>query len=283
VLFRHAAREQRPFRHDLIFLPTWTPENLLKLARSYSAQVAVYSDQPLDSALLPFVDWVLSSQEEVHLLHPQLEKNYQLSPVPTPKKTNSALFLDRDGVVNVDHGFVSDPQQVELVPYISLLISSAQRQGKEVIIITNQSGIGRGYYSVEDFNRVMGRISELLIQDKATLDWIEFSPFHLENTDDRYRLGRQFRKPRPGMIHRAAQVRGIDVKISSMIGDRETDLKAAILAGVGKVYLLNGSPTPPELKDCQAWIETLQKKYNLTQLMDGIELRAIASLAEAEI
>jgi D-glycero-D-manno-heptose 1,7-bisphosphate phosphatase len=269
--------------HDVIFLRQWTPQDLLKLARQYSAQVAIFSEQAVDPDLMPFVDWVLPSEAEVRLLEPHLKKDEgEHTTAAVPKKTKSALFLDRDGVVNVDHGYVSDPKQVELIPYASLLISSAKQKGKEVIIITNQSGIGRGFYSEDDFNRVMDRISELLQQERASLDWIEFSPFHVENTHENYRLGRQFRKPRPGMIHRAAEKRGIELQSSTMVGDRVTDLKAAILAGVGKVFLYSGSTQPPELKECQAWTEALRTKFGLN-LMDGIQLRAITSLAEAEI
>jgi D-glycero-D-manno-heptose 1,7-bisphosphate phosphatase len=269
--------------HDVVFLKNWTSQDLLKLARQYSAQVAIHSKEELDPALMPFVDWVLSKDDEVQAFEQQAQKSYDSTVnIHVPAKTKSALFLDRDGVVNVDHGYVSDPKQVELIPYASLLISSAKQKGKEVIIITNQSGIGRGFYSEDDFNRVMDRISELLQQERASLDWIEFSPFHVENTHENYRLGRQFRKPRPGMIHRAAEKRGIELQSSTMVGDRVTDLKAAILAGVGKVFLYSGSTQPPELKECQAWTEALRTKFGLN-LMDGIQLRAITSLAEAEI
>jgi D-glycero-D-manno-heptose 1,7-bisphosphate phosphatase len=269
--------------HDVVFLKNWTSQDLLKLARQYSAQVAIHSKEELDPALMPFVDWVLSKDDEVQAFEQQAQKSYDSTVnIHVPAKTKSALFLDRDGVVNVDHGYVSDPKQVELIPYASLLISSAKQKGKEVIIITNQSGIGRGFYSEDDFNRVMDRISELLQQERASLDWIEFSPFHVENTHENYRLGRQFRKPRPGMIHRAAEKRGIELQSSTMVGDRVTDLKAAILAGVGKVFLYSGSTHPPELKECQTWTEALRTKFGLN-LMDGIQLRAITSLAEAEI
>ena len=144
-----------------------------------------------------------------------------------------ALFLDRDGVINVDHGYVSRIEDFEFVEGILDFIKNAQEKGYLPIIVTNQSGIGRGYYKVEDFEKLtdwmIKRMREAGID--ITRDQVFFCPHDPEERCD-------CRKPMPGMFLEAARRFNIDMKNSWMIGDKPSDVEAAKAAGVGHTRLV---------------------------------------------
>jgi len=266
---------------DLIYLREWTPQDLLNIARTQGCQVAIYSMSSVPESLLPFFDWVISNEKEAHhfetqgISYPSKFRKPHLGETP-------ALFLDRDGVVNVDHGYVGDPLRVELIPHVAELVSKANQHHRKVIIVTNQSGIGRGFYTEENFKQVMNRISDLLNEDHAKIDFIEHSPYHPSAEKEEYRWGRQFRKPRPGMIHRAAQAQNIDLKNSRMIGDHVKDLMTAVLAGVGKIYLLATEEAMEIQMSFREWVSDLETNHHMPNLMDGIEFHTLSGLDEAE-
>ena len=270
---------------DVVLLQKWNAQDLLNLARTQICQVSIFAPVQLSETLSPFYDWCISEVSEFE----SLEKKSQGYPISSKQinkdksASKAALFLDRDGVVNVDHGYVGEPRDVELIPHIGQLISKANHAGREVIIVTNQSGIGRGYYSESSFNSVMNRIKELLDEDKARVDWIEHSSFHPNSEEEKFRWGRQFRKPRPGMLHQAAQSRNIDLRHSVMIGDHVKDLMTATLAGVGHIYLLATEEAESIQKSFKSWIRELEDHYRLNALMQGIEFQVISGLDEAKL
>ena len=167
------------------------------------------------------------------------------------------LFLDRDGVLNIDHGYVGDPKDVELVAGMGAWVAAKQKQGFQIVVVTNQSGIGRGLYSEADFQRVMSRLRELLRGEGASIDRIEFSPYHPESENLRFRFLRQFRKPRPGMIHSARQALGIDLSRSILVGDRSKDLMAGALAGIPNLVLLDSKAEGEGLASSSEGLEFL--------------------------
>jgi D-glycero-D-manno-heptose 1,7-bisphosphate phosphatase len=154
-----------------------------------------------------------------------------------------ALFLDRDGVINRDTGYVHQPDQVEFLDGIFELVAAAKRSGYLVVVVTNQAGIGRGYYSEEDFHALMQWMSARFVERQGSLDGIYFCPDHPEHGIGPYCRHSPLRKPAPGMILQAAADHAIDLPRSILVGDRDTDAVAAQAARVGTVLILGGTAT----------------------------------------
>jgi D-glycero-D-manno-heptose 1,7-bisphosphate phosphatase len=152
--------------------------------------------------------------------------------------TKRALFLDRDGVVNVDRGYVHKPEDVEFVDGIFELVSEAVRCGYLIVIVTNQAGIGRGLYSEQDFHGLMDWMKSEFESRQGRIDAVYFSPFHPEHGVGAYRRVSDCRKPAPGMIIRARHELDIDLSRSILIGDKQSDVDAGIKAGIGQVLRL---------------------------------------------
>jgi D-glycero-D-manno-heptose 1,7-bisphosphate phosphatase len=157
-----------------------------------------------------------------------------------------ALFLDRDGVVNCDEGYVSKPSEVRFVPGIFDLCRMAQSRQYKIVIVTNQSGIARGLYSEEDFHRLMQWMAERFASERIRLDAYYYCPHHPQKATERYLKDCPDRKPRPGMFLRAAREHEIELPRSVLVGDRCSDLQAGAAAGVGQLVLLAGT----EPKNC---------------------------------
>ncbi len=139
-----------------------------------------------------------------------------------------ALFLDRDGVINVDHGYVGRVEDFEFVEGILELIREAESEGYLPIVVTNQSGIGRGYYSEADFEKVTAHMLEKMREAGIGIgrEQVFFCPHAPEEQC-------ACRKPQPGMFLEAARRFDLDMPASWMIGDKATDIEAAEAAGVG--------------------------------------------------
>lgn len=150
-----------------------------------------------------------------------------------------ALFLDRDGVINVDHGYVHQPADFEFVDGIFDLTGAAQRLGYKIVVVTNQAGIGRGYYSEQQFLDLTQWMCAEFIQRQISISAVYHCPFHPVHGVGLYKRESDDRKPGPGMILRAAKELGLDLLRSAMIGDKMTDMEAATRAGVGLRILVN--------------------------------------------
>ena len=151
-----------------------------------------------------------------------------------------ALFLDRDGVVVEEVHFLHRPEDVRLVPGAAAVLAFARRQGIAVVLTTNQSGIARGLFGWEDFAATQGRLEALLAAEQAAFDMVLACPFHPEGNPP-YRGDHPCRKPRPGMLLRAAERLGIDLARSWVVGDRARDLEAGRAAGcAGGLHVLSG-------------------------------------------
>ena len=152
-----------------------------------------------------------------------------------------ALFLDRDGVVNIDHGYVWKKEDFEFVDGIFELCRAAKRVGYLILIITNQAGIGRGYYSEEDFARLTTWMRGEFEIKGVFIDDVYFCPFHPEQGVGKYKADSPCRKPRPGMILQAAEQHGIDLADSVLVGDKISDIEAGVAAGIGLNVLFRPS------------------------------------------
>jgi len=150
----------------------------------------------------------------------------------------AALFLDRDGVINVDLAYVYRPEEFDFIPGIFDLVRMAHEREYLVVIVTNQAGIGRGYYTEEDFHLLMNWVKEQFFRQGGHIDGVYFCPCHPEHGVGVYRKESEFRKPAPGMFLAAASELGIDLISSVMIGDKLSDMQAALAAGVGTCLYL---------------------------------------------
>ncbi|WP_228710657.1 D-glycero-beta-D-manno-heptose 1,7-bisphosphate 7-phosphatase [Saccharobesus litoralis] len=178
---------------------------------------------------------------------------------------NKALFLDRDGVINFDHGYVSQIDQFEFIDGIFEICQAAQAKGYSLIIVTNQSGIGRGYFSQHDFDVLTEWMVDQFAANDVQINDIMFCPHHPEKAVNEYKTDCDCRKPKPGMILEAAQRQGINIAKSIMIGDKISDMKAADLAGVGTRILLDShySRGQDDLGLATHRIEALNEIFNL--------------------
>ncbi|MFN3521145.1 MAG: D-glycero-alpha-D-manno-heptose-1,7-bisphosphate 7-phosphatase [Phenylobacterium sp.] len=151
-----------------------------------------------------------------------------------------ALFLDRDGVLNIDHGYVHRWEDFQWVEGAKEAIGAFNRAGWLVIVVTNQSGIGRGYYSEADMQALHARMVEDLAASGGRIDAIYFAPHHPEAPLEAYRHpDPPDRKPNPGMLLKALAEHPIDRERSIMVGDKPADLEAALRAGV-RGFLFEG-------------------------------------------
>ena len=155
--------------------------------------------------------------------------------------TRAALLLDRDGVINVDHGYVWRVEDVEFVDGIFELVAAARQCGYCVVVVTNQAGIGRGFYSEAEFHSLMDWIRAEFERRGGVIDAVYFCPFHPEHGVGAYRRDSDCRKPAPGMFLRAARDLAIDLARSVMVGDKPSDAEAARAAGVGTCLSLTVS------------------------------------------
>jgi D-glycero-D-manno-heptose 1,7-bisphosphate phosphatase len=143
-----------------------------------------------------------------------------------------ALFLDRDGVINVDHGYVHLPDDTEWIPGVFELVSSARRAGYVPVVVTNQAGIARGIYSEEDFRDYTRWVHSVFLANNAPLAATYYCPHHPSAGKGPYMLRCDCRKPAPGMLLAAAKDLGLDLAKSALLGDKDSDLEAARAAGV---------------------------------------------------
>lgn len=151
-----------------------------------------------------------------------------------------AVFIDRDGTLNVEVGYLHRAEDVVLVPGAAEALARLNGLGIPVVVVTNQSGIGKGRYGWDEFNAVMARIAELLAEHGARMDGIYAAPHHERGQGDYAHPDHPDRKPNPGMLVRAAEEHRLDLSRSWMIGDKELDLDAGRNAGCRSALVRTG-------------------------------------------
>ena len=152
----------------------------------------------------------------------------------------TTVFLDRDGTIIRDVGYLSRTEDVELLPGAASAISRLNALGTPVIVITNQSGIARGHFTVDDYLRTQNHLDELLSAENARIDATYYCPDHPDFTGPC-----ACRKPGTGLFRRAVREHSLDMTHPAYVGDRWRDLRPSHVLG-GTPILINGSETPPE-------------------------------------
>lgn len=144
----------------------------------------------------------------------------------------AALFLDRDGVINVDHAYVFRQDDFEFVDGIFDLCRNAVRLGYFLVVVTNQAGIARGYYSEAQFLALTDWMRSRFSAEGIEIGAVYYCPFHPEHGIGDYKIDADCRKPKPGMLHQAISEHDIDPRYSILIGDNQSDIDAGRAAGV---------------------------------------------------
>lgn len=146
--------------------------------------------------------------------------------------TRRALFLDRDGVLNVDHGYVGSHERFEWTDGALDAIRWATDADWHVFVVTNQSGVARGLYTEDAVRALLDWMGEQARAAGGTIDDVRFCPFHPDATLDAYRQNHPWRKPLPGMLIDLIRAWDLDPKRAVMVGDQQTDMEAAAAAGI---------------------------------------------------
>jgi D-glycero-D-manno-heptose 1,7-bisphosphate phosphatase len=149
----------------------------------------------------------------------------------------AAVFLDRDGTINVDKGYVHKIEDWEWLPGAAEAIRSINRLALPVIVVTNQAGIARGYYDEAAVHALHARVDSDLAKQGARIDAYYYCPHHPEYGSSR---DCQCRKPRPGMLLQARDQLGLDLERSFMVGDKMSDMQAARAAGTYPIMVRTG-------------------------------------------
>ena len=151
------------------------------------------------------------------------------------------VIFDRDGVLNVDHGYAYDPARLEWIPGAKAAVKRVNQAGVLAVIATNQSGIGRGYYAEADMEAFHAEMLRQLAAEGARIDAIYHAPHHEDAAEDRYRIAdHPDRKPNPGMLLKALSDFAVAPASALMIGDKPSDMEAARRAGVRGVRYEGG-------------------------------------------
>jgi D-glycero-D-manno-heptose 1,7-bisphosphate phosphatase len=151
-----------------------------------------------------------------------------------------AVFIDRDGTISEEVGYINHPSRFRLFPYAPAAIKLLNDNGWLAIVVTNQAGVARGYFSEEMIQTVHERMRQGLEINDARLDAVYYCAHHPSLGEAPYRFDCNCRKPRPGLIERAAEDFAIDLDASWMVGDRYSDIELARNAGVNSAFVMSG-------------------------------------------
>ena len=149
-----------------------------------------------------------------------------------------AVFLDRDGVINAEKNYVHNVEEFEFIDGIFDVCRYFQDRDYLLIVVTNQAGIARGYYTEDDFHTVSRWMRHEFEKNGIHINGIYFCPHHPEGTVERYRVRCCCRKPNPGMLFEARKDFDIDLERSILVGDKESDIQAGLNAGIKQNILV---------------------------------------------
>lgn len=225
---------------DLVFIEDASADELWLLGQNTAAQIISISDQELSESLyearLPIHEFratTLDLRSKYEMFKSFFRRDWILGDLQVP-----ALFLDRDGVINIDHGYISSTESLELCPGILEFLQGAIQADYRIFVVTNQSGVSRNKISRAQADKINYCLQKKLAAEGIPVVEIQSAFYHevSENLEGCLRASK--RKPRAGMFLQLIEKYRLDASRSLMIGDSARDLQAAALAGVGRLFLL---------------------------------------------
>lgn len=166
-----------------------------------------------------------------------------------------AIFLDRDGTINIDHGYVYEVDRFEFIEGVIDAMKELKAMGFALVLVTNQSGIARGLFTEADFENLTEWMDWSLADRGVDLDGIYYCPHHPQGEVAAFTQVCDCRKPLPGMLLSARDFLNIDMASSYMVGDKIEDMQAGQAAGVGtKVLVRTGKPVTSEAESAADWV-----------------------------
>lgn len=155
----------------------------------------------------------------------------------TARKLHAAVFLDRDGTLIREVGYLCRPEQLELLPGVAAALRALHDGGFKTVVVTNQSAVGRGRLSEAQLDEIHRLLRQRLAEQGASLDGIYYCPHHPSEAVGAYRIACPCRKPNPGMITRASEELALEPKRSYVVGDQQVDRELALRAGATPVLV----------------------------------------------
>ena len=175
-----------------------------------------------------------------------------------------AAFIDRDGVINIDKGYTYKVEDLSIYNDVYYGLKQIQRQGFKLFIVTNQSGIARGFYTINQFKFFMDFLLKNLANNGVHIHDYFFCPHHSDGVVKEFSIECNCRKPNPGLINQASDKYNIDLNSSILIGDKNSDIEAGLKANIGLNIKINRN------KENQAHIKA--SHYNVTNIIEAAEL-----------
>lgn len=186
---------------------------------------------------------LMAFKNETYFIDIGIPEDYIKAQTEIPQQIKKkALFLDRDGVINYDENqYTHKIEEFEFIEGIFELCKKFQEKGYLIFVVTNQSGIARGYYSVQDFEKLTNYMEDEFSKNGINITKTYFCPYHIEGTVPEFTSESEDRKPNAGMILKASKEFYLDLENSVLIGDKETDIEAGKKAGIKNNILFTGS------------------------------------------
>ena len=181
-----------------------------------------------------------------------------------------AVFLDRDGTIIEDVGYLDDCNRIKLLPGAVEAIRLLNKSGYRVIIVTNQAGVAKGYFSEEKLQEINAGLLEAMSGQGAHVDKIYYCPHNIEGSVEEYKKECSWRKPNPGMIEEAAREYDLDIKNSFMIGDKRSDIEAGCRAGCRTIWL-SGQGRPDAADDAPKADHIAAGLYDAVKLLLSLQ------------
>jgi D-glycero-D-manno-heptose 1,7-bisphosphate phosphatase len=192
-----------------------------------------------------------------------------------------AVFIDRDGTISEEVGYINHVSRFRLFPYAPAAIKRLNENGWLAIVITNQAGVARGYFSEDTIQAVHDAMTNELKSNGAQLDAVYYCAHHPSVGEPPYRFDCDCRKPKPGLILRAAKNFDIDLKKSWMVGDRYSDVELARNAGVKSMFVLSGYGRGEWEHQRASWTE--QPDLVAEDLLEAVRLIVSGSVECADL
>lgn len=179
------------------------------------------------------------------------------------------VFMDRDGTVSKEIGYVNHPARYELLPRTAAAIKKLNQAGIKAILTTNQAGVARGYFKEDMILRVHEKLEKLLAAEDAYLDEIYYCPHHPDVGEGKYRQDCDCRKPAPGLLLRGQEKHDLDLSKSYMIGDKISDVEVGQKVGAKGILVLTGYGIGAYEYEREQW--QVEPDYIAKDLLDAVD------------